>query len=144
MESKSHIYLRNGEVNSGERRISNGGKEEGQQISFEGSSGTMRVSYSSVELGSIADSSLNGTNKRDKSPERRRFTGRFSGNRGLKIFANAQARGRTLIPELRSKLTSFSQQVRSRSPRMRPTLPNEQTSEQKMLRRKCRTKIIEL
>ena len=143
-ESKSHIYLRNGEVNSGERRISKWGKEEGQQISFEGSSGTMRVSYSSVELGSIADSSLNATNKRDKSLERRRFTGRFSGNRGLKIFANAQARGRTLIPELRSKLTSFSQQVRSRSPRMRPTLPNEQTSEQKMLRRKCRTKIIEL
>ncbi|XP_029188502.2 phosphatidylinositide phosphatase SAC2-like [Acropora millepora] len=143
-ESKSHIYLRNGEVNSGERRVSKGGKEEGHQINFEGSSGTMRVSYSSVELGSIADSSLNATNKRDKSPERRRFTGRFSGNRGLKIFANAQARGRTLIPELRSKLTSFSQQVRSRSPRMRPTLPNEQTSEQKTLRRKCRTKIIEL
>ena len=143
-ESKSHIHLYNGEVNSGESRINKDGKEEDHHISFQGSSGTMRVSYSSVELGSIADSSLNAGDKRDKSPERRRFTGRFSGNRGLKIFANAQARGRTLIPELRSKLTSFSQQVRSRSPRMRRTLPNDQTSEQKMLRRTCRTKIIEL
>lgn len=143
-EGKSHIYLHNGEVKSGERKISKEGKEEGHQISFQGSSGTMRVSYSSVELGSIGDSSFNAANKQDKSPERRRFTGRFSGNRGLKIFANAQARGRTLIPELRSKLTSFSQQVRSRSPRMRPTLPNDQTNEQKMLRKMCRTKIIEL
>lgn len=115
------------------------------EISFHGTTATMRVSHSSVELGTMAY--LERENNGDKSPERRRFGARFSGNRGLKLFATAQARGRTLIPELRSKLSSFSQQVRSRSPRMspkRPSLHSEPNSEQKQLKRKCRTKIIEL
>lgn len=140
---KSHCLLQNGEVKSGERKGSLEGRYVGPQISFHGTSASMRVSHSSVELGSLAASSL-GAKNRDKSPERRRFTSRFSGNRGLKIFATAQARGRTLIPELRNKLTSFSQQVRSRSPRMGPRLQNSSNSEQKILRRSCRTKIIEL
>ena len=71
----------------------------------------------------------------------------FPETEGLILFATAQARGRTLIPELRSKLSSFSQQVRSRPPKLvpkRPSLHSESNHEQKQLKRKCRTKIIEL
>ena len=120
------------------------------QISFHGATASMRISHSNVELGSMASSGTfsNG----DRSPERRRisrFLNRSTGNRTpkLNIFATAQARGRTLIPELRSKLSSFSQQVRSRSPRLnnkRPSLHGETNSQQKQRRRTCRTKIIEL
>lgn len=120
------------------------GSIEDHQISFHGTTASMRVSHSSVELGTMASS---GSVNNGDSPERKRFGARFPGNRGLKIFATAQARGRTLIPELRSKLSSFSQQVRSRSPRLSPRRPsthNEPKSELKQLRRKCRTKIIEL
>ena len=120
--------------------------DEVHQISFHGTTASMRVSHSSVELGTMA-AARESENRDDKSPERRRFGARFPGNRGLKLFATAQARGRTLIPELRNKLSSFSQQVRSRSPRSsakRPGLHTEPNTEQRKLRRRCRTKIIEL
>lgn len=145
-KTKSLLHQGNGEIRSKEHKGgSSGDDHEGPQVSFHGTSAAMRISHSSVELGTMA--SAGDDNNRDKSPERRRFGARFPGNRGLKIFATAQARGRTLIPELRSKLSSFSQQVRSRSPRAspkRPSLHNDSNSEQKQLRRKCRTKIIEL
>ena len=120
------------------------------QISFHGATASMRISHSSVELGSMASSGTLSNGER--SPERRRITrflNRSTGNRTpkLNIFATAQARGRTLLPELRSKLSSFSQQVRSRSPRLntkRPSLHDETHSQQKQRRRTCRTKIIEL
>lgn len=124
--------------------------DEGLQISFHGATASIRVSHSSVELGRTTSS---GTESNGKgSPERRRlarFLNRSTGNRApkLNIFATAQARGRTLLPELRSKLSSFSQQVRSRSPKLnpkRPSLHSESNNQQKQLRRKCRTKIIEL
>ena len=120
------------------------------QISFHGATASMRISHSNVELGSMASSGTLSNGER--SPERRRisrFLNRSTGNRTpkLNIFATAQARGRTLLPELRSKLSSFSQQVRSRSPRLntkRPSLHGETNSQQKQRRRTCRTKIIEL
>ena len=133
----------NGEIKS-KNDASFEGSIEDHQISFHGTTASMRVSHSSVELGTMASSA--SVNNGD-SPERKRFGARFPGNRGLKIFATAQARGRTLIPELRSKLSSFSQQVRSRSPRLSPRRPSthdEPKSELKQLRRKCRSKIIEL
>ena len=120
------------------------------KISFHGATASMRMSHSNVELGSMASSGT--VNSGERSPERRRisrFLNRSPGNRvpKLNIFATAQARGRTLLPELRSKLSSFSQQVRSRSPRLntkRPSLHGETNSQQKQRRRTCRTKIIEL
>lgn len=143
-DAKSLPQQANGEIKS-KNDTSFQGNIEDHQISFHGTTASMRVSHSSVELGTMA--SPGSVNNGDRSPERRRFGARFPGNRGLKIFATAQARGRTLIPELRSKLSSFSQQVRSRSPRLSPRRPsahNEPKSELKQLRRKCRTKIIEL
>ena len=120
------------------------------QISFHGATASMRISHSNVELGSMASSGTLSIGER--SSERRRITrflNRSTGNRApkLNIFATAQARGRSLLPELRSKLSSFSQQVRSRSPRLnskRPRLDGESNSQQKQRRRTCRTKIIEL
>lgn len=144
-KAKSLPKRGNGEINSNEHTASFQANNEGLQISFHGTTASMKVSHSSVELGTMASSG--SINNGDRSPERRRFGARFPGNRGLKIFATAQARGRTLIPELRSKLSSFSQQVRSRSSPLspkRPSLHNESNHEQKQLRRKCRTKIIEL
>jgi len=125
-------------------------KTQDPQISFHGATASMRISHSNVELGSMASSGTLSNGER--SPERRRisrFLNRSTGNRTpkLNIFATAQARGRTLLPELRSKLSSFSQQVRSRSPRLntkRPSLHGETNSQQKQRRRTCRTKIIEL
>ena len=143
-DAKSFPHQTNGEIKS-KNDASFQGNCEDHQISFHGTTATMRVSHSSVELGTMASSG--SVNNGDRSPERRRFGARFPGNRGLKIFATAQARGRTLIPELRSKLSSFSQQVRSRSPRLsprRPSVHSEPKSELKQLRRSCRTKIIEL
>ena len=120
------------------------------KITFHGATASMRISHSNVELGSMASSGTLSNGER--SPERRRisrFLNRSPGNRTpkLNIFATAQARGRTLLPELRSKLSSFSQQVRSRSPRLstkRPSLHGETNTQQKQRRRTCRTKIIEL
>ena len=125
-------------------------EDDGLKISFHGATASIRVSHSSVELGRTASSSTESNG--EGSPERRRlarFLNRSTGNRApkLNIFATAQARGRTLLPELRSKLSSFSQQVRSRSPKLnpkRPSLHSESNNQQKQLRRKCRTKIIEL
>ena len=136
----------NSNLNSNELSVSFKENDEVHRISFHGTTASMRVSHSSVELGTMA-TAMESENRDDKSPERRRFGARFPGNRGLKLFATAQARGRTLIPELRNKLSSFSQQVRSRSPRSsakRPSLHTEPNTEQRKLRRKCRTKIIEL
>ena len=136
---------RNGEIASKEHDVNVRKNNEGYQISFHGATASIKVSHSNVELGTMATSG--GVNSGERSPERRRFGARFPGNRGLKLFATAQARGRTLIPELRSKLSSFSQQVRSRSPKLvpkRPSLHSESNHEQKQLKRKCRTKIIEL
>lgn len=120
------------------------------KITFHGATASMRISHSNVELGSMASSGTLSNGER--SPERRRisrFLNRSTGNRTPKmnIFATAQARGRTLLPELRSKLSSFSQQVRSRSPRLntnRPSLHSETNGQQTQRRRTCRTKIIEL
>ena len=144
-ESKTLPQQGNGEIKAKENDVSFEGSIGDHQISFHSTTASMRISHSSVELGTMASSG--SVNSGERSPERRRFGARFPGNRGLKIFASAQARGRTLIPELRSKLSSFSQQVRSRSPRLSPRRPSahsEPKSELKQVRRKCRTKIIEL
>lgn len=127
---------------------------EGLQVSYHGSGSQLKFghSHSSVELGRMA--STEGESNGEKSPERRRIGARFRnisvGNRvpKMNIFATAQARGRTLIPELRNKLSSFSQQVRSRSPRLNPkprqSSDSESNSNKKQTRKKCRTRIIEL
>lgn len=149
-EVGSQLKQPNGEIKSegGEASI------QGLQVSYHGAASSSKVghSHSSVELGRMASSEAESNG--EKSPERRRIGGRFlnrsNGNRvpKMNIFATAQARGRTLIPELRSKLSSFSQQVRSRSPRLgtrpRPSSDSESNHHQKQMRRKCRTKIIEL
>ncbi|KAL9982827.1 hypothetical protein ACROYT_G004936 [Oculina patagonica] len=142
-KATSQLKQENGEVKTKEYEAST----QDSQKSFHGATASMRVCHSSVELGRMSSES-NG----EASPERRRlarFLNRSTGSRApkLNIFATAQARGRTLLPELRSKLSSFSQQVRSRSPRLsqkRPSLHSESNNQQKQLRRKCRTKIIEL
>lgn len=145
-EATSQLKQENGEVKSKDGEANS----QDVQVSFHGATASMRISHSSVELGRMASSGTESNG--EGSPERRRlarFLNRSTGNRTpkLNIFATAQARGRTLLPELRSKLSSFSQQVRSRSPRLnpkRPSLHNESNNQQKQLRRKCRTKIIEL
>lgn len=143
-----HFKQENGEIKL--KDLEGEANTQDPQISFHGATASMRISHSNVELGSMVSS---GTlNNGERSPERRRisrFLNRSTGNRTpkLNIFATAQARGRTLLPELRSKLSSFSQQVRSRSPRLntkRPSLHGETNSQQKQRRRTCRTKIIEL
>lgn len=143
-----HFKQENGEIKLKDLEVE--ANTQDPQISFHGATASMRISHSNVELGSMVSS---GTlNNGERSPERRRisrFLNRSTGNRTpkLNIFATAQARGRTLLPELRSKLSSFSQQVRSRSPRLntkRPSLHGETNSQQKQRRRTCRTKIIEL
>lgn len=145
-EATSQLKQENGEFKTKECEANT----QDLQINFHLASASMRVSHSSVELGRMASTGIESNG--EVSPERRRlarFLNRSTGNRApkLNIFATAQARGRTLLPELRSKLSSFSQQVRSRSPRLnqkRPSLHSESNNQQKQLRRKCRTKIIEL
>lgn len=147
-KATSQIKQENGEIKLND--LEGEGNTQDPQISFHGATASMRISYSNVELGSMASSDTVSSGER--SPERRRisrFLNRSTGNRTprLNIFATAQARGRTLLPELRSKLSSFSQQVRSKSPRLnsnRPSLHGESNSQQKQRRRTCRTKIIEL
>ena len=148
-EPKSQLKQENGEIKS--KELDSEANTNEPQISFHGATASLRVSHSSVELGRMASS---GTERNGEgSPERRRIGSRFlnrstgNGSPKLNIFATAQARGRTLLPELRSKLSSFSQQVRSRSPRLspkRPSFHSESNTQQKQLRRKCRSKIIEL
>lgn len=149
-EDVSQLKQANGEVQAERCEAS----IEGLQVSYHGSGSPLKFghSHSSVELGRMA--STDGESNSEKSPERRRIGARFRnisvGNRvpKMNIFATAQARGRTLIPELRNKLSSFSQQVRSRSPRLNPrprqSSENESNGHQKQTRKKCRTRIIEL
>ena len=147
-KATSQFKQENGEINLKDQEGE--ANTQDPQISFHGAVASMRISHSSVELGRMASSGTISNGER--SPERRRisrFLNRSTGNRTpkLNIFATAQARGRTLLPELRSKLSSFSQQVRSRSPRLnskRPSLHGESNIQQKQRRRTCRTKIIEL
>lgn len=147
-KATSQFKQENGEIKM--KDLEGEANTQDPQISFHGAVASMRISHSSVELGRMASSGT--VSNGERSPERRRisrFLNRSTGNRTpkLNIFATAQARGRTLLPELRSKLSSFSQQVRSRSPRQnskRPTLHSESNSQQKQRRRTCRTKIIEL
>ena len=125
--------------------------EDDLEIKFHGTVASLRVSQSSGELSTMASSRVEDTS--EVSPEKRRFGARFlnraPGNRvpRMNIFASAHARGRTLIPDLRSKLSSISQQVRSRSPRLnaeRPGLHSELNNEQKQRKGKCQTRFIEL
>ncbi|KAJ7385551.1 Phosphatidylinositide phosphatase SAC2 [Desmophyllum pertusum] len=148
-EPKSQLKQENGEIKS--KELDSEANTNEPQISFHGATASLRVSHSSVELGRMASSGIERNG--EGSPERRRIGSRFlnrstgNGSPKLNIFATAQARGRTLLPELRSKLSSFSQQVRSRSPRLspkRPSFHSESNTQQKQLRRKCRSKIIEL
>lgn len=126
--------------------------EEGEEVAvdIDLKNTRARLKLHSSSSGSEEQENHEHTNSPEPA-DRKKFTDRFRipGNRSpkLNIFATAQARGRNIIPDLRSKLSSFSQQMRNRgSPRLglNRGFSNDTSMEQKVRRRKCRTKIIEL
>ena len=157
----------NGEARSNGRESERSAERKLKEVAYrrgkmeqEDYEGTVDINLKSSTASLTIHASSSGsddpdTTERRASPEptdrTRKFTDRFRlpGNRSPKfrILATAQARGKTIIPDLRNKLSSFSQQMRNRgSPRLglKRDFLYESSLEQKTRRRKCRTRIIEL